>query len=74
MTIPEIDLELMHGTLAGRFTTLEGVLDQVYGELSDKAFASEDSSIESESTKFENFLSDLKAVSNMLIPLHTRKT
>ena len=55
-------------------TTLEGILDQTYEELSDKVFASGDSSIEGESTKFENFLSDLKAVSNMLIPLHTCKT
>jgi zinc finger protein len=74
MTIPEIDLELTHGTLGGRFTTLEGILDQVYEELSDKVFASGDSSIKGESAKFENFLSDLKAVSNMLIPLYTCKT
>ncbi|KAF8808890.1 zf-ZPR1-domain-containing protein [Phlegmacium glaucopus] len=64
MTIPEIDLELMHGTLGGRFTTLEGILDQVYEELSDKVFASGDSSVEGDRTKFENFLSGLKAVKN----------
>ena len=28
MTIPEIDLVLTHGTLGGRFTTVEGILDQ----------------------------------------------
>jgi zinc finger protein len=39
MTIPEIDLELTHGTLGGRFTTVEGILDQVFEELSDKVFA-----------------------------------
>ena len=71
MTIPEIDLELKHGTLGGRFTTLEGILDQVYEELSDKVFASGDSSssssVEDEKTKFENFLSGLKAVRNIFI-------
>jgi len=63
MTIPEIDLELTHGTLGGRFTTLEGILDQVYEELSDKVFASGDASVESDRTTFEHFLSGLKAVS-----------
>ncbi|KAG2341001.1 zf-ZPR1-domain-containing protein [Suillus weaverae] len=33
LSIPEIDLVLHPGTLGGRFTTLEGVLDQVYEEL-----------------------------------------
>jgi C4-type Zn-finger protein len=64
LTIPEIDLELTHGTLGGRFTTVEGILDQVYEELSDKVFASGDSSIEGDKMKFEKFLSELKAVSN----------
>ena len=63
MTIPEIDLELTHGTLGGRFTTVEGILDQVYEELSDKVFASGDSSVEGDKMKFEIFLSELKAVS-----------
>ena len=46
MTIPEIDLVLTHGTLRGSFTTVEGILDQVSEELSDKVFASGDSSFE----------------------------
>ena len=70
MTIPEIDLELKHGTLGGRFTTLEGILDQVYEELSDKVFASGDSSAEGEKTKFEIFLSGLKAVRNLFFYSH----
>ncbi|KAF8152561.1 ZPR1 zinc-finger domain-containing protein [Crassisporium funariophilum] len=64
LTIPEIDLVLNHGTLGGRFTTLEGILDQVYEELSDKVFASGDSSIKEDKTKFEVFLTSLKAVKN----------
>ncbi|KAJ7151726.1 zf-ZPR1-domain-containing protein [Mycena filopes] len=42
LEIPEIDLVLQHGTLGGRFTTLEGILDQIYEELSEKVFASGD--------------------------------
>ena len=72
MTIPEIDLELTHGTLGGRFTTVEGILDQVYEELSDKVFAYGDSSIKDDKTKFEKFLSELKAVSNSHI--HARSS
>ncbi|KAG6910083.1 hypothetical protein DXG01_013135 [Tephrocybe rancida] len=44
LSIPEIDLVLQHGTLGGRFTTLEGILNQVYEELSDKVFAQGDAS------------------------------
>lgn len=36
LSIPEINLELEHGTLGGRFTTIEGILDQVKTELSEK--------------------------------------
>ncbi|KAF8498742.1 zf-ZPR1-domain-containing protein [Russula emetica] len=72
LTIPEIDLALQAGTLGGRFTTLEGILEQVYGELSDKVFAAGDSIGSAdpvgpdiqERNKFENFLGKLKAVKN----------
>lgn len=37
-------LELQPGTLGGRFTTLEGLLTQVYEELDSRAFARGDSS------------------------------
>ena len=68
MTIPEIDLEITHGTLGGRFTTVEGILDKV--------FASGDSSIGGEKMKFENFLSKLKAVSNIFTshPIHAQSS
>ena len=61
MTIPEIDLILTHGTLGGRFTTVEGILEQIYEELAEKAFVG-DSSEEVERDKFKQFLSGLKAV------------
>ncbi|PAV19707.1 zinc-finger ZPR1 [Pyrrhoderma noxium] len=60
MRIPEIELALNPGTLGGRFTTLEGLLSQVYDELSDKVFANGDSATE-DRKKFEEFLADLKS-------------
>ncbi|TFK35187.1 ZPR1 zinc-finger domain-containing protein [Crucibulum laeve] len=65
LTIPEIDLVLTHGTLGGRFTTLEGILDQVYEELSEKVFASGDSSVKEDRTAFEDFLKGLKEIKNV---------
>ena len=56
---------LQAGTLGGRFTTLEGILDQVYEELSEKVFAG-DSAEKGDRSNFEKFLSNLKAVSQRL--------
>ena len=64
MTIPEIDLVLTHGTLGGRFTTVEGILEQIYEELAEKAFVG-DSSEGTEREKFKKFLSGLKAVRSL---------
>lgn len=36
LEIPEIDLQLGTGTLGGRFTTIEGLLLQIYDELNEK--------------------------------------
>ena len=60
--MPEIDLVLQAGTLGGRFTTLEGILDQIYEELSEKVFAG-DSADSGDRSRFGKFLSDLKTVS-----------
>lgn len=61
MTIPEIDLVLTAGTLGGRFTTIEGVLDQVYDELSGKLFG--DSGTKNKDNQaFQTFLTNLKDV------------
>ncbi|SPO30273.1 probable ZPR1 - protein binds to translation elongation factor eEF-1 [Ustilago trichophora] len=58
--IPEIDLHLSPGTLGGRFTTLEGLLQQVYDELSERVLMRGDSS--SQAQNFEGFLGKLKSV------------
>lgn len=72
LSIPEINLVLQPGTLGGRFTTLEGLLQQVYEDLSTKAFIG-DSAIQTQAgdsglvgdgqmREFENFLTGLKQV------------
>ena len=58
LEIPEIELVLQAGTLGGRFTTLEGILDQVYEELSEKVFTD----ARRGDDKFEDFLKRLKDV------------
>ncbi|CEP21011.1 unnamed protein product [Cyberlindnera jadinii] len=39
LTVPELHLDLTPGTLGGRFTTIEGLLRQVYDELHSKVFS-----------------------------------
>ncbi|PWY97003.1 putative ZPR1-protein binds to translation elongation factor eEF-1 [Testicularia cyperi] len=58
--IPEIDLHLSPGTLGGRFTTLEGLLQQVFDELSERVLMRGDSSTQAQN--FEGFLGRLKSV------------
>jgi len=63
LEIPEIELVLHPGTLGGRFTTLEGLLTQVYEELGEKVFVHGDASSTSEDkSTFETFLANLKEV------------
>ena len=70
LEIPEIDLVLQPGTLGGRFTSLEGLLNEIYNELSTKVFRTGDSAtsgigqadqgVGKEERKFEDFLKSLK--------------
>ena len=53
--------------LGGRFTMLEGILDQVYEGLSRKVFAG-DLADKGDRSNFEKFLSNLKAVNTMPSP------
>ncbi|KAG1726289.1 zf-ZPR1-domain-containing protein [Suillus lakei] len=70
LSIPEIDLVLHPGTLGGRFTTLEGILDQVYEELTEKVFNTGDSGVADvdDRAEFQEFLRKLKQVKNAEIP------
>lgn len=75
LSVPEIDLVLAHGTLGGRFTTLEGLLEQVYEELTEKVFTG-DSVDGDDKPAFQSFLAKLKAVCllsfSFLVQLLTR--
>ncbi|KAG2132709.1 zf-ZPR1-domain-containing protein [Suillus bovinus] len=70
LSIPEIDLVLQPGTLGGRFTTLEGILNQVYEELTEKVFNTGDSGVAEVDDRavFQEFLRKLKQVKNAEIP------
>jgi zinc finger protein len=70
-SVPEIELVLEAGTLGGRFTTLEGILDQIYEELSSKVFSSEDAVDKDNSVKL--FLTKLQNVriSSLLMAIVT---
>jgi len=76
LTIPEIDLILSHGTLGGRFTTLEGILQQVHEELAEKVFMSGDSSSTKDKDAFAAFLKNLQQVceihQQLLLCLYSR--
>ncbi|KAJ3393201.1 hypothetical protein HDU84_002549 [Entophlyctis sp. JEL0112] len=63
LEIPEIELNVTTGTLGGRFTTVEGLLTQVYEELQRTAapFDSGDSSSAQRRQAFTKFLSSLQS-------------
>lgn len=48
LKIPELNLDLTPGTLGGRFTTIEGLLKQVYEELHSRVFTQTSDSMEEE--------------------------
>ena len=63
ITIPEIDLELVAGTLGGKYTTLEGVLSDIKAQLSSlNPFALGDSSEAGQAAPFRDFLRRLDAL------------
>lgn len=66
LTIPEIDLALQPGTLGGRFTTVEGILEQVHEELSEKVYTVGDSTtmVDEDRRNFQDFLKRLKEITN----------
>ncbi|KAI6009378.1 ZPR1 zinc-finger domain-containing protein [Pisolithus microcarpus] len=62
LTIPEIYLVLQPGTLGGRFTTVEGILEQVYEEPSEKVYMFWDSStmVDPDRQTFQDVLKQLE--------------
>ena len=63
--IPEIELKLEAGTLGGRFTTIEGLLDQIFEELSSKVFSSDDAVDDNNSMR--SFLRRLQNVGSSIL-------
>jgi len=59
LSIPEIDLVVEPGSLGGRFTTVEGILQQVRDELKNNAFLTGDSASHRDKNQWQNFLDDL---------------
>nr|CAG8434212.1 3387_t:CDS:2 [Entrophospora candida] len=65
LSIPEIELELLSGTLGGRFTTVEGLLKQIYDQLEGTTpFISGDSVKDESKRSFGTFINELKKVIN----------
>ncbi|KAJ3124173.1 hypothetical protein HK098_001347 [Nowakowskiella sp. JEL0407] len=66
LKIPEIEIELNYGTLGGRFTTIEGLLTEIYEELDNRnPFSSGDSAEKERKETFQKFLDKLKSVLSM---------
>jgi zinc finger protein len=63
LNVPEVDLVLTAGTLGSRFTTIEGILDQIYDELSDKLVMFGDSApTNADHNALQTFLTNLKDI------------
>jgi zinc finger protein len=60
--VPEIDLEVVPGSLGGRFSTVEGLLCLVRDELKNNAFMSGDSVGPRSKTQWQAFLAELEKV------------
>ncbi|CCE61568.1 hypothetical protein TPHA_0A04930 [Tetrapisispora phaffii CBS 4417] len=61
LSIPELNLDIHEGTLGGRFTTLEGLLEQVSEELRSRVFSqTSDSMNEETKQRWESFFGKLK--------------
>ncbi|KAJ2613555.1 nucleolar zinc-finger protein [Coemansia sp. RSA 1365] len=60
-SVPELELDMIAGTMGGRFTTVEGLLRQLHEELSGRVpFLEGDSAESGRREKFEHFLQRLE--------------
>ncbi|CCF56706.1 hypothetical protein KAFR_0B04100 [Kazachstania africana CBS 2517] len=61
LVVPELHLDIQQGTLGGRFTTLEGLLRQVYEELESRVFTQTSDSMDEETKqRWVTFFAKLK--------------
>ena len=70
--IPELELELMHGTLGGRFTTVEGLLKQIRDQLCKwNPFVFGDSTGEDKQQKIAAFTAKMdKVIAGQMLNIH----
>ncbi|KAJ2711890.1 nucleolar zinc-finger protein [Coemansia spiralis] len=68
--IPELELDMLAGTMGGRFTTIEGLLRQVHSELSERIpFLDGDSATAERKERFKAFLARVEdAADGKLFP------
>ncbi|KAK9368432.1 ZPR1 zinc-finger domain-containing protein [Lipomyces kononenkoae] len=69
LTIPELNLDLTAGTLGGRFTTLEGLLREVYEQLDTRVFNETSDSMDPE--RVERWTSFLQGLQDAIEGKHT---
>lgn len=68
--VPQIHLDIQEGTLGGRFTTLEGILKQVYDELYERVFQESYDSMEQDTrNNWLSFFGNLSNVMNGKLPV-----
>ena len=69
LSIPELSLDLTPGTLGGRFTTIEGLLNQVLEELHSRVFSETSDSMDSATkTNWTTFFARLQDAIDGKIP------
>jgi C4-type Zn-finger protein len=61
--VPELELELSSGTLGSRYTTIEGLLDQIHDEIKANPFLTGDAARNRHA--FDGFLARLKQVGRL---------
>jgi len=60
LIIPEIDLNVQYGSMGGKFTTVEGVLNNIKDDMSKNPFVVGDSSSQTAKERFTEFINRIK--------------
>jgi len=68
MTFPEIDLELGPGTLGSRFTTVEGMIDEILASFLSNPFIVGDSAEDDQKQRLEKLTKSLKSFKTGKVP------
>ncbi|MES1909081.1 MAG: hypothetical protein MHM6MM_001886 [Cercozoa sp. M6MM] len=68
--IPELELELVYGTLGGKYTTVEGLLDAIREQLAGATFAMGDSATSDKAIRFNEFMAKFDKLASCEEPWH----